>query len=1638
MTIVDGDFDAAKGEIVMGVSGGVKITYDSLGRRQTSETFNAHYEPPDSQAQFIAKPGSGDPNTFFKYDSYVVDHYTYDDLGYLVDTDQSINRRNMLEAVGTGNYRAQQDEIGTTLEEKEFRVTNRSGRVDQVFEFTGAKDNGPREFADDSGGNLISWTTSVFRNVDGQISGGTNQQFDAVSGNRTGGNSTTYLRDDAGNVTVYIVRNRNADLQVTDSTIYRYEYDMQVDGLKAMSITGTNDHGASHTGNLVNRYDNHGNLFNQTIDDQDNIVFNYDLEGHVVTKTDFNKAFPNTGLQQYYYAQGHEVAVLGSGPLAIAQIVSGFTPISPQYPSSAPGQYTVQAGDTLSSIAKTLWGDGSLWYLIADANSLKLGPQQAVAPEDVGRSLIVPNVVTSVHSNSSTFAPYDAGKIIGNNLPPTFIDPPAPPCTGPAAVVASVFIEVVAAVVDAVVTGVLTYYLHVDPSTAGAIGGALSDLTSQGLGNLVGIRDGFSWSELATATAEGYATEGESGIEDAADRALLKAGGKVLMKEGGQALSDGLQGKGWHFDVESAVSDFTTDVVAETALGGHSWYNTGNVNLAESALNPHSGWLFSDHRDWTTIVSSTVNAYADSAIKSRVNADLKDTFEPASDAGDFNTPRPGAPLVAMGPQGPAQVYGLDPASGWFTNASDGATDRMPGYAADPYTVAGVVAEMGGSLDSGVYHGEPIEATPADGSAKDSPKVPFGGELRDFLNKSSDDSNPDPKQTVHINLPAGIFVQGNVPDQDNPAAVSVGITFGKPDPVSRPQTPDQPSTTDNTDMIPREGAPVSTGSPAPGVLPPAPASAPLGPVGYTGGESFFDRSAFVPPPPIISGSPVLGQRLDPATFAREFAAANNDINHKIVAEDPAHGRSVLVPLSSLAPQVQEDKQRHQSIIIPPSRAGIPIFGGAGGPPRSGTDDPLRPSWKELEDFEKYVRDNPPPPRPTPTPERAPAEPPRTTGDDFIDRSIEVLKRYGPGNPREVEAWNQPWPKFPSSEIPPAAPPLPIPTNISPDDPFYPSVVTLSRYPVKNPNAPYNQTPGGGAPGGGAPGGGAPGGGAPGGSKPDAITSASGIRNVPGGDQVRGSKPLEPPVINRSGYNLRDPRFAGVRAQIAREHGFAAEDQGDGIPKQPTPESEAITPPQGNRRRGGGGRGPAGGGVPPVDTAGASTPPAGVPTPIPTVSLPDGRVVELEIDPNDPELIEISGNKHFFGSRVDHDPVGRLINQRTNFPDGGRNACLAASCAMILESNGITNWDPEILSTGANTVTIRPAPEPSKIPGLPPLPKTVRAEGAPIQLARAILEVHGVAATPFQPNQTLADLAANTSPSKPGIAQVVDRDGLSHAVVIDGVEVHPNGSYTVKVRDPDGLPLLVEGSDFNRVWTGNKALYTNGLRPAGTPLPNDLIPTSTDTAGRAAPDALTESRAPIAEEPGVPRAPYGNPEFLGVPRNPLSPGSSGLGRSALSLGAGVGNTALGAYNIVGLVNGGAQVINDISNGDKGGLARDGLFIGGGLAVAKWVPGGGFLTVEAGAMYNAVVNGKEYFNNNQQAFAQITGDPNFGMRTPDKTSDEVWDEQEIIGGAAAGDAFIDTLKPSVSAVVDALRPSKETQSYLARLSSYLYWGH
>ena len=108
-----------------------------------------------------------------------------------------------------------------------------------------------------------------------------------------------------------------------------------------------------------------------------------------------------------YYASVNE-AQLGSidtaGNINVLSTTGGFS-----NGSSGTQSYTVQAGDTLQSLAQAIYGDSNYYYILAQANGLSLS-----ATLTAGMVLHIPQVTTTANS-SGTYQPYSAGNVISGS-----------------------------------------------------------------------------------------------------------------------------------------------------------------------------------------------------------------------------------------------------------------------------------------------------------------------------------------------------------------------------------------------------------------------------------------------------------------------------------------------------------------------------------------------------------------------------------------------------------------------------------------------------------------------------------------------------------------------------------------------------------------------------------------------------------------------------------------------------------------------------------------------------------------------------------------------------------------------------------------------------------------------------------------------------------------------------------------------------------------------------------------------------------------------------------------------------------------------------------------------------------------------
>jgi len=272
---------------------------------------------------------------------------------------------------------------------------------------------------------------------------------------------------------------------------------------------------------------------------------------------------------------------------AQADFSFGAQGINSQYPAGTPGSRVVHDGDTLRGIAQATYGNGALWYVIAEANGLA-----SDADLVSGYVLKLPPVVDSAN-NVETFRPYDPSKVANDT--PTGLPIPKDSgggCGG----IGQIIVIVVAIVVTVYTAGAAASMLAPAGSAAAATtgigatmslgasvlggtaglgaagaaaavaGGAVGSIVSQGVGVALGVQDSFSWKGVAMSAISAGATAGVGS-------ALGTTG--VLSGNGWQAVAG-----------RAAISNTVTQGIA-VATGLQSSFNWRSV--AASAVGAGVG-----------------------------------------------------------------------------------------------------------------------------------------------------------------------------------------------------------------------------------------------------------------------------------------------------------------------------------------------------------------------------------------------------------------------------------------------------------------------------------------------------------------------------------------------------------------------------------------------------------------------------------------------------------------------------------------------------------------------------------------------------------------------------------------------------------------------------------------------------------------------------------------------------------------------------------------------------------------------------------------------------------------------------------------------------------------------------------------
>lgn len=338
------------------------------------------------------------------------------------------------------------------------------------------------------------------------------------------------------------------------------------------------------------------------------VMFLYDLMGQVIKRDEKDNLSGGDPHEVWYRFSGRQIGYVGnngsldttyansianrtatpgsgaffngaSSSTNAADFDLAYDAVNSYTQGSNAGMYIVQAGDTLSGIAASLWGDSALWYKLAEVNGLTA---ESELPE--GLPLIIPSGVVRDTNNASTFKPYDPNEVMGN-LSPTATAPPKK--GGGCGVIGTIILVIVAVIVTiwtagaaagvfgalatggsvvggavaggaaAFTAGGLTAAVAAGAGVggltltatgaalAGAIGAAAGSIVSQAIGVMTGIQEKFSWNAVALSAISGGVGGALGASQTVGGMLRTASGGNATVQAGmqsalGNAITQGI------------------------------------------------------------------------------------------------------------------------------------------------------------------------------------------------------------------------------------------------------------------------------------------------------------------------------------------------------------------------------------------------------------------------------------------------------------------------------------------------------------------------------------------------------------------------------------------------------------------------------------------------------------------------------------------------------------------------------------------------------------------------------------------------------------------------------------------------------------------------------------------------------------------------------------------------------------------------------------------------------------------------------------------------------------------------------------------------------------------------------------------
>ncbi|MBC5784230.1 LysM peptidoglycan-binding domain-containing protein [Ramlibacter sp. USB13] len=340
------------------------------------------------------------------------------------------------------------------------------------------------------------------------------------------GQSWAGSRDAVGNANAYVVVNHEGGYmnKFTTTRFAKYDkYEAEVTTAQSTKLL---------PGSSTQRYDANGFLVGveDATQPANNRWFVNDATGKAL--------YANQGwrIQRQFIVDGEVLGLYGQGvdPMTpatgynnvpnfrnVEDFDFGYSPIGANYPAPSPGAYIVRSGDTLQGIAQGAYGDSALWFRIAEANGLASSNDLRV-----GQALTIPNRVSTIHNNATTFKPYDPSRIEGDKTPSMAMPQPKKKSSW-----LKKLLMAVVAVAVAYLTGqwyltnfgsgvsvvaatgeMTTVWTTTSLGAAGALGGAVGSIAGQAVGIATGELDRFDWKGVGLSAIGGGIAMGLGGV----------------------------------------------------------------------------------------------------------------------------------------------------------------------------------------------------------------------------------------------------------------------------------------------------------------------------------------------------------------------------------------------------------------------------------------------------------------------------------------------------------------------------------------------------------------------------------------------------------------------------------------------------------------------------------------------------------------------------------------------------------------------------------------------------------------------------------------------------------------------------------------------------------------------------------------------------------------------------------------------------------------------------------------------------------------------------------------------------------------------------------------------------------------------